>query len=262
MNIHRTPRFGLRPHVPAFFLAALAVSLVTVQPASAQEPALPDAAAVIARYQEAVGGADALAGITSMTSTGELSMPAQGLSASVRTFAARPNRAAMIVSVDGFGEIRSGVVGDTAWSMNPMEGPRLLQGGELTQTLEESAFDSSLRPAQLIRSATTVERTALAGRPCLKVRLEWQSGRETFDCYSEETGLLVGTMATQETNMGRIDSVTLLDDYREFGGLRTPTRITIQTMGVEQIITIREVTFDDVDDDAFALPAQIRALIR
>ncbi|HSJ25817.1 MAG TPA: hypothetical protein VK929_14165 [Longimicrobiales bacterium] len=239
-----------------------AVATHATQAAHAQDQDLPDAAAVIARYQEAVGGVQALAGYSSMRAVGELAMPAQGLSASMQTFAARPNRSAMIISIDGFGEIRTGVVGDTAWSMNPMEGPRLLQGAELTQTVEESAFESSLRPSAMISSATTVERTTLAGRPCLKVRLEWQSGRESFDCYSEETGLLVGTTAVQETNMGRIEAVTLLDDYRDFGGLRTPTRITIQTMGVEQIITIREVAFNDVDDDAFALPSQIRALIR
>jgi hypothetical protein len=256
-----------RLSLAALCAAAAAPVFSAAAPAAAQEPpaatqALPEASAVIARYQEAIGGRDVLAGYNSMRTVGEVSIPAQGLVADMEMFAARPNRAAMRVSIAGFGEIRSGTSDGVAWSMNPAEGPRLLQGAELAQTLEESAFDSALRPSDLIESATTVERTRLGGRDCLKVQLVWRSGRQTHDCYSEETGLLVGTMTRQETAMGPLDAVTLMDSYRDFGGFRTPTRITLQVMGMEQIVELRELTFDSAPDSAFELPAEIRALIR
>jgi hypothetical protein len=245
-------------------LAALMVAAIAApfgaDTAHAQE--LPEASAVIARYQQAVGGKDALASFNSMHAVGEFSMPAQGLVASVEVSSARPNRSAMRINIAGFGEMRTGINGDVAWSMNPMEGPRLLQGEEKAQAAEEGMFDSGLRTESVIKSATTVERTRLAGQECLKVRLVWQSGRQSYDCYSESTGLLVGTVSTQQTAMGPVEAVTLYADYREVNGFRSPMRLTIQVMGIEQIITFREMTFNTVPDSAFDVPAEIRALIR
>jgi len=242
--------------------AALVAAAALAPALQAHAQALPEASALIARYQEAIGGKDVLARYNSMRATGELSMPAQGLVASMEVFSARPNRTAMRVNIAGFGEIRSGHTGEHAWSLNPMEGPRLMQGPEKAQAVEEAAFESSLRGSAHIRSAETVERTTMAGRECIKVRLVWQSGRTTYDCYSEETGLLVGSIATQETNMGTLEAVSIYSDYQEFGGLKQPTRVTIQTMGMEQVITFRDITFDDVPESAFEVPAEIRGLIR
>jgi hypothetical protein len=260
MTTASTRQYRLGSGARALFGVALAAALAL--PAAAGAQSLPEASAVIARYQQAVGGKDALANYNSMHTVGEVSMPAQGLVATLETFAARPGNAATRMTIAGFGEIRSGVNGEVAWSMNPMEGPRLLQGAEKTQNTEGSSFEVSLRPASLIKSATSVERTKLGGRDCLKVRVEWQSGRTSHDCYSEETGLLVGTLSTQQTNMGALETVSLLDDYRETGGILMPMRLTVQTMGMEQIITLREVKFNSVPESAFELPAEIRALIR
>jgi hypothetical protein len=245
-------------------LAALTLAAAAALPAAgglhAQD--LPEASAVIARYQQAVGGKDVLAGFNSMHAVGEFSVPAQGLVASIAASSARPNRSSLRVEIAGFGEMRTGNNGDVVWSLNPMEGPRLLQGAEKTQADEEGMFEASLRTDAVIRSATTVERTRIAGQECLKVRLVWLSGRETHDCYSEETGLLIGILTTQQTAMGPVEAVTLYEDYREVNGFRMPMRMTVQAMGIEQIITFREITFDSVPDSAFDLPAEIRALIR
>jgi hypothetical protein len=168
------------------------------------------------------------------------------------------------VRIEGRGVVpdmlRSGYTGDTGWSMNPAEGPRLLAGGEAVQAADEAAFESTLRTPAVIASATTVERTSLGGQECYKVLLVWHSGRETHDCYGVETGLLVGTMTRQETNMGTLDAVTLYDDYRSFDGVLMASRVTIQVMGVEQVITVDEVAFNEDVDDAVTPPAEIRAL--
>jgi hypothetical protein len=239
----------------------LAIALIAAGAASGAAQDLPEAGAVIARYQQALGGRDVLKAHRSMHAVGQVSMPAQGLTADFESFSARPNRSAMRVAIAGFGEIRSGFTGDVAWSLNPMEGPRVMDGKERDQAAEESVFESTLRPAALIESAEAVERTRIGGRECLKVKLVWKSGRETHDCYSEATGLLVGSLSRQESSMGVLDSVTLYEDYREFDGVLMPARITVQVMGMEQIITIRDVRFDAVPDEAFAPPAEIRALI-
>lgn len=247
-------------------LGAALIAATMTAPAAAQDaPAaqnLPAAADIIAKYQAAVGGADVLDGRNSMHSTGEVSIPAAGMKADFEAWQARPNRSAMRATIAGFGEIRTGYTGDVAWSVNPMEGPRVMEGGEAAQSADESTFDWQLRRSDGVESMTTVELTSMGGQECYKVRVEWKSGRESFDCYSTGTGLIVGSTARQETNMGIVDAVTLYDDYTDFDGMKVPGRVTIQTMGVEQIITIRTVTFDEVPDSVFEAPAGIRALIK
>jgi hypothetical protein len=242
-------------------LVAAAALLLTGLPAAAAAQELPDAEQVVARYREAVGGQQALEGRTSYQVTGQLTVPAVGINGTFEAFSARPNRAAQRVQIPGFGEMLSGYTGEVAWSINPAEGPRLMKGGEALQVADDSDFESALRLPSLVSSLTTVERTRLAGRECIKVRVEWKSGRESHDCYSEETGLLVGTINRQETNMGILDAITLYDDYRDFDGVRMAGRLTIQVMGMDQIITISEVRFNDVPESAFEPPAAIKALI-
>ena len=74
-------------------------------------------------------------------------------------------------------------------------------------------------------------------------------------------GLLVASVNTQESPMGSVSVTTLLKDYKQFGAVRMPTRLEQEMMGQQQVITITAVEFDMVDDEAFALPAQIHALM-
>lgn len=250
---------SLRTRLPAL-LAALTL-LAFVVPASAQQP-LPPAAELIARYQQAIGGKENFAAKTGMRATGELSVPGANLTGTFEMFSARPNRMLMRVTLGGFGEMKTGYDGTVAWSVNPMEGPRLMQDREKVQAADNADFEGMLRDISRFKSVETVERTTVAGRDCYKVRVVWLSERETFDCYSPESGLLVASLGQQHSNMGVMDAVTLYDDYRDFEGVRVPTKISVQIMGVEQVLTMHEVFFTDVPASTFELPAEIRALVR
>jgi hypothetical protein len=241
------------------FFTALAL-LALAAPAFAQP--LPTAAEVLAKYQQALGGKDSFTAKKSIAASGEFTIPSAGMTGSFAAFSARPNKASMKVTIGGFGEVRSGFDGSVAWSMNPMEGPRLMQGNEKAQAADEAEFDAVLRDISRFKSAETVERTTLNGKACIKVKLVWQSGRESFDCYSAETGLLVGSQGKQESNMGTLETVTLYDDYKAFEGFLMPTKITIQVMGMDQVISIKEVKFSELPATTFELPAEIKALIK
>ena len=110
-------------------------------------------------------------------------------------------------------------------------------------------------------SAETVEKTEMNSEPCYKVKMVWKSGRETFDCYSVASGLLVASMGKQESPMGTIDVTNLVSDYKEFGGQKVATRLTQQVMGNEQVLIINSVEYDVVDPSTFDMPAAIKALV-
>jgi hypothetical protein len=247
--------------------AALTLGLVSAgraqdspTPARAAEP-LPSAAEIVARYHAGMGAAS-FVNVRSLHSVGELAIPGVGITGALEVWQARPNKTQLTVSVPGFGEVRTGFTGESGWSIDPVDGPRVLEGLEAVQAADDANFDSHLRTAVLIDSMRTVERTTLGGHACLKVRTTWKSGRITHDCYSTETGLLVGSLRTHHASSGPADALILYDDYRQFGDVRVPTRITTQVNGVDQIITLHSVTLNDVPDSAFEPPAGIRTLLR
>jgi hypothetical protein len=143
-----------------------------------------------------------------------------------------------------------------------MEGPRLLAGKELTQQTDDAAFDSALRDSALIESMETLERAEIEGQACFKVRIVWNSGRETHDCYAVDTGLLIASMTRSETVMGAVDATMLYSDYQDFGGVRMPGRTRQRVMSQEFVLTITAVEFGAIDETAFEPPPEVRALLK
>jgi hypothetical protein len=242
---------------------ALALALVFAPMGlQAQADGLPAASEVIDRYVEAIGGRAAFDGQPASHATGTFSMPMAGLEAAMEIYSdSDPDRMVTIVEIPGMGTIYEGYTGGYGWAMDPNLGPRLLEGMELAAMSEGASTEGSLRDASMFSERTTVEETEMNGEACYKVRLVWNSGRETTDCYSVETGLRVSSETVQSTPMGDVPVVSLMSDYQEFDGIRMPTRITQQMMGNEQIITLDAVEFGGVSEDKFTPPPAIQTLI-
>ncbi len=194
---------------------------------------------------------------------GTFEMPAAGVKGELSVVQAAPNKMALLMSIPGMGQMSTGFDGTIGWQVNPMQGPRLLEGKELEQIREDAGPASMLRPADRIRSAETLELTTMGGQSCYKVKITYNSGRESYDCYSPDTGLLVASTQRQESAMGSIEVTTFLTDWKEFGGLKTATRLRQQMMGQEQIMTIDRLEFDRPEDvKAVEVPEQVKPLIK
>ena len=251
--------------VASALLSLLAAPLSPQVPVGAQDSAarrdsLPSADAIAARYHEAVGFT-AFAQIQSLHSIGELAIPAAGITGTLEVWQARPNRTVMHASVPNYGDVRTGFTGENGWSLDPVEGARVLSGLEGAQAADDAHFDSHIRTAELVESMTTSERTTLSGYDCYMVRTVWKTGRQTRDCFSVDTGLLVGSVRTHHSSSGPTEALILYEEYRDFGEVRVPTRITTRVGGVDQVVSLRTVTLDGVDDSVFDPPAEVRALL-
>jgi hypothetical protein len=227
---------------------------------AAQATGLPAAQDLVARHVKLVN-ADAIIAHGSFRTVSEFSMPSLGMTGRIHVVGAAPGRMSMTMTLPGLGEIASGFDGTTGWSMNPMEGPRLMSDQELSQIRDEADFDANIRSSRLIESMETVERADFGGKACWKVRLQWKSGRETFDCYDVETGFLIATMMQTQTAMGSIASTILFDEYTDYHGVMMPRVSRQQAFGQEMTVTIESIEFGGVDTTAFALPDAIRALV-
>lgn len=246
-----------RPLAPSVALAFVTAAYPLGAQATAELPAARD---LIARYATATNGAAVMAKHSTVRSTGRFELPGTGITGDVEILQGRPNKSLLRITIPAVGEILKGFDGTTGWEMNPIQGPRVLDGQELDAMREEASFGRSSREGPAVASAQTMERTEMNGEACYRVKLVWKSGRETFDCYSVATGLLVATQARQETQMGTVDLTSLIGDYKDFGGQKVATRLAQQVMGREQVITIDAVQYDAADAAAFELPPAIKAL--
>ena len=256
----RTPTLSLRLVGRRLSLAA-AASLTVALPLRAQQVPLPAAGDLVARYVELIGGREAILRHSSFRTRGSFEMPSAGIRGDLEIVQARPNRMMMRTTIPGVGEIAGGFDGSVGWAMDPMQGPRLLSGAELDARRDEADVRSIFRDSGSVARLETVERVDLGGSACYKVKISWKSGRESFDCYAVDGGLLVATILKEQSPMGTLEVTTLVSEYKDFGGLRRPTKLTASAMGQQQVMTITSVDYDVLDHEAFALPAAIRALV-
>lgn len=246
-----------------FRYAAGLAALLSPLALPAQDAALPPAKELVARHIEAIGGRDAVMKIQVVRVTGKFDMAAAGLSGELSSVQSSDGRSAMRITVPGMGELAGGYDGSVGWSLNPMQGPRLLDGKELTQMQEEAGIRAAmLRESPGITGMETVEKSSIGGVECYKVKVTYASGRMIHDCYGIETGLLAGQVSVQESAMGSMELTNVMSDWKDFGGLKFATTLRQQAMGQEQVMTITAVEFDkDAGAALFELPAAVKALV-
>ncbi len=249
-------------NIPSIFrvTAAIGFLIAAGNSAGAQTTtALPPAATLVAKYADAVG-APAFLAAKAIVTKGAMAMPAAGINATFQLTQVAPNQMSMVSDIPGMGKVEAGYDGTTAWSMDPMQGARVLAGAELAQIRDESDRRASVRDPEMFTSIETVADTTMNQQRCYLVKLTWKSGRETSDCYSAETGLMVASRSVQKTAMGDIPVVTLFSDYKKFGGVNVATKTIQEAMGQQQILTIESVEFGDGAGVAITPPAAVQAL--
>jgi hypothetical protein len=229
---------------------------------AAKPTALPSPQTIIDRHVKAIGGRAAILGHKSSHATGTFSMPAQNITGALDIYGAKPDKSLVKINLGGIGDLVEGFDGTTGWTLEPMSGPRLKEGQELVEKKFDADFYSDLHEPGRYASMKTVEKTAFEGKPCFKVSLVRKEGGEDIEYYDVDTGLKAGATATRQTPMGPITATQVLSDYKKFGDLLVPTTMKQTQMGVEQLLKITTVEWDNVPDSTFDPPAQINALIK
>jgi hypothetical protein len=254
------------PGVAASFLMVLALAPLAAQapqaPAATAPATLPAAREIIERHIRAVGGRDDILSQTSTHVIGTVSMPSAGLSGKMETFHAKPNRFLQRMTLPGIGDIEEGFDGKVGWTTSPLTGPLLFEGRQLEERAFDADYFEELKSPERYASMTTVEKTTFEERPAYKLRLVKKNGTEDIEFYDVETGLKIGAIATRESPMGPMQGTTPYGEYKQFGPLRQPTSLKVTTLNVQMVLSILTLEYGNVDPAIFALPAQIKALVK
>jgi hypothetical protein len=230
-------------------------------PPAVAPSALPAARDVTDRHIKAAGGRTAMLAHKSTYVTGTLTVAGTGITGTVEMFSAAPNKRLLRSTVPGVGDIEEGFDGTVGWTLNPITGPVLITGKELENRKVDSSF-YGFDWEKDYESITTVEQTTFDDRPCYKLRFVRRGGGEDLHFYDVKTGLKAGAILTRENAMGTLTITEVDSDYKAFGEILHPTKLTHNVMHLQQVITITSVVYDGVDPSVFEVPAQIKALLK
>ena len=239
------------------FLTPSSLHAQDTAPAAAK---LPAAKEIFDRFVEVTGGADAYKKIKSQTTKGTFELVGANLKGDLTVYQAEPDKQLVKINLPGFGEMQEGFDGTVGWSINPAQGPMLKEGKALLQAKREATFNLLIDPLAQFKSATTEDIQEFAGEKCYHVKLVSSDDDVVNFFYSVKTGLFRGLMMTAVTPIGNLKTSAISSDYKDFGGIKMPALTTISAMGQSQKITANSMTFNDVPDSTFELPAAIKTL--
>jgi hypothetical protein len=243
-------RRSLRPTLLAAMLLAMGAPAL-----SAQTPE-----EILTRYNKTIDPQGRIPAVQGMRSTITMEIPAAGMSANITAVQARPNQMTMTIDIPGLGQMRQGYDGTTAWSSDPMQGPRLLTGGEASAIVDGADMNAMARTPSMFTAIEAAGEADVEGDKATCLKLTWKSGRITTECFSNASGLLVESRAKQQSQMGEIEAVSRMSDYRTVEGIMVPHKLSQSAMGMQQLMTTTSVAFGPQDPKLFELPPEIKAL--
>jgi outer membrane lipoprotein-sorting protein len=100
------------------------------------------------------------------------------------------------------------------------------------------------------------------GELCYKLVLTPAEGNPETMYFQKKSGLAVKITTIAVSQMGEVPFEVVSSDYKNFGGVSMPTKITQKAGGQEFTITIQDVKMNQpLAPDRFDPPAEIKALM-
>lgn len=219
------------------------------------EAALPTADQLLAKYEAALGGADAIAKITTRKMTG-VSVDVQGKEQPVEVVQTASGKFVTKVTMQEGMTRAMGLSGTTAWMSSPRG----------VRELPPEAADGMKREAELFplarlkaqAGAMRVRGTEmLDGAPAYCVAAAGTQGTDLY-YFDAASGLLVREATLTETMIGAIPDQTDYSDYRAVDGVQIPFGVRSSAVDPRDGATKRFTAVEQnvpVEESMFAMPA-------
>jgi photosynthetic reaction center cytochrome c subunit len=249
-----------------------------------QTPGLPSPESILDKYIQASGGAQRLAGITSIDARGTSSgFGGFGGGGAVEIAAKAPDKRATIIlfkAETGRGDQIRTYDGKTGWVRTPLNvlGEYQLIGGDLDGARFDAQLSFTGQIKQILTNLKTGQPTTIAGLQMSQsqaaVQKDANSGK-SFNVnvvqgngprgllvtlyFDQQTGLLLREMRYSETPIGRVPTQIDYSDYRDVNGLKLPFRLAYVWLDGRDSIVLDEIkTNVPIDEAKFGRPAPLK----
>lgn len=239
-------------------MRSLSVSLLAAVSALAQAPT---AESILDRFVEVTGGKAAYERVKGETMTGTMEMKAQGVKGKTVSYRGPNLKSYMAMEIEGAGKIEQGVVDGVAWEKSAMNGPRIKTGEERAFQIREALIARDAHWREAYEKAELQGEEACGDATCYKLLLAPKGGgRPETHFFDKATGLRAKTTTVLSTQMGDLPVEMLFSEYKEFSGLKVPTKTVNKMAGQEFQLLVNSVDIGPVPVEKFALPPDVKAL--
>ncbi len=225
------------------------------QESEQEDAALPTAEQILAKYETALGGADAIAKIKSRKMTG-VTVDGQGKESPLEIVIAAPGKYASKTTMRE-GAVRAiGFDGTSGWMSSP-RGLRDLPPDAVEEMKKEATFYPLARLRAQAATMHVTGKDTVNGSQAYCVAAPGTEESELY-YFDAATGLLVRQSTRITTMIGTIPEQTDYLDYRTVDGVKVPfamrsAGVDPRDAGMERFTTIEQNT--PVDQSVFAKPA-------
>ena len=210
------------------------------------------------KYQQALGGKDALAKATSRVLTGTVTTrDLQTSNVTVKETAAGAYRIDIASQPNPTIRVVNGKAGWSSGGFNNMV--RDLEGLQFQQAARLADFGLPLHLAERYEALTVSRYGNIDGRPTIIVTGRAYPGVTEQLQFDRESGMLLRRSVTTTTPLGPLPEQIDYSDYRDAGGVKVPFTIRYVTWNAVTTQKLTDVKFDTpVAETEFAKPAAAR----
>lgn len=224
-------------------------------PAEAENK-LPDAAELLAKSVDAVGGKAKLESVKSFHLEGTIGAPKQNISGKVETWW-KGGDFYMVQTIPGLGINRSGKKGDLIWAEEPINGLRKLEGKEAEQHMWASSLLLTADWREFFTTAKTVKERDIEGKKAYDIELSAESGAVLTVTIDATNHLMVEQSFKVFSPLGSMPVTIRSTDYRDVDGMKIPYKQVTDAslMELTQELNVVELN-TEVDEANFAMPTE------
>ena len=204
---------------------------------------------ILQRYEQALGGKEAIAGITSykLKGTYELS----GITGTVEGWRKEPHKTLTVIEFPNLGTLKKGFDGETHWVQTPGGTFSNSHPQEIAEMERDSEVYSVGRIKSLFESMKLENKARLSGRDVYVIEGKPAKGPAEKLFFDVESGLLVRwDMARREQNRGTVFVKVHLDDYKEVDGVKVPFKVRFAFESFNFTVRVEELQHNIAIDDA------------
>jgi photosynthetic reaction center cytochrome c subunit len=214
---------------------------------------LPSVGKIIDKYLQAMGGAEAVARVSTRLQKGTLTVGAAQFPLEVLT-KGPANRVTTVRFPSG--ESVTAFNAQVGWLSTPGHGVHEMSSAEVDAARMDAYPQFAIDLRQIFKELRVQQQEKIDGRPTYVVSGIRENCPPAQLYFDQESGLLVRLLRYVDTPLGLNPAQIDYADYREEGGMRTPFRWTIARPGGRFTIQIDQVQQNvPIDDEKFAKPA-------
>ena len=235
------------------FGATAATAAAAPAPATLPPARAPDA--ILTDIVKAIGGAAAIERHKSLHAKMTITFQGLDITGTADHYAAAGDKSLVTTAIPNIASTREGTDGVRAWSEDPINGLRILDGIEAEQARIQAAWNAELRMKDLFPKIEAKNEIDENGKRLECLILTPKIGPPATDCFDAETHLMVVQRWTRSGPQGDMPFTARLKDWRVVSDLKMPFVTEMQIGPVAYVGKVTSVELDvPVDAAMFATP--------